>query len=97
MRYRRWALVAVVLLVVVVAIAAADRTPGPERDPSPEYELEIVRTPTGIELECHHGCGWMTLTGNCDPEFPNCSYVVTDRGIRVFPDPENPGRDASGN
>lgn len=88
MRYVRWAVAVVVLLVVAVAVGAAGRAP------RPEYEFEIIRTSTGIELECHHGCKWRTLTGNCDEEFPNCTYIVDERGIRVFPDPESPGRGA---
>lgn len=82
MRNARWVVLAVALLAIAVTVALA------ERAPSPKYELEIVRTPLGIELECHHGCDWKSLTGKCDEEFPNCRYVVNQQGIRVFPDPE---------
>lgn len=84
MRMRNRVVLAVALLGVAVAVAAAQR--GPE--PSSEYEFEIVRTPSGIELECRHGCNWKSLTGRCDEEFPNCTYVVNEHGIRVFPDAE---------
>jgi hypothetical protein len=82
MRNARWVVLAVALLTIAVAVATA------QRDPSPKYELEILRTPSGIQLECRHGCAWKTLEGNCDEEFPDCTYVVDERGIRVHPDPE---------
>lgn len=93
MRNSRWVVLAVALLAIALAVAAAERGPGPDS----EYELEIVRTPSGIELECRHGCNWKSLTGNCDEEFPNCTYVVNEHGIRVFPDPEAGRRNADEN
>ncbi len=85
MRNARWVVLAVALLTVAAAVALAERALSP-----PKYKFEIVRTPSGIELECQHGCYWKSLVGNCDDEFPNCTYVIDDRGIRVFPDTEGP-------
>ena len=81
MRKARWIFTAVAFLAAVVALGAAQRAP------SPSYEFDVVRTASGIQLECHHGCDWKTLEGRCDPEFPDCTYRITERGIRVFPDP----------
>ena len=84
MRNTRWVALAVALLAIAIAVAAAERAPSP----GPKYEFEIVRTASGIELECRHGCNWKSLEGKCDEEFPNCTYVIDERGIRVLPDPE---------
>lgn len=84
MRFGRWAVAAVLLLVVAVAVADA------ERAPSPPYEFEVTRTATGIDLKCHHGCNWITLTGGCDKRFKSCSFVINEGGIRVLPDPDTP-------
>lgn len=91
MRNARWVVLAVALLTVAVALVAAERA----SRPTPAYEFEIVRTSSGIELECHHGCRWKSLEGNCDEEFPNCTYVIDEYGIRVLPDPEAQPRSAN--
>ena len=90
MRSAGWVVLVVVFLAAAVAVVSA------QRPPEPEYEFEIVRTSSGIRLECRHGCYWESLEGRCDEEFSNCTYVVDDRGIRVYPDPEAGRRPADG-
>jgi hypothetical protein len=79
MRYRRWMLAVVVLVVVASALVAADRPP------AAPFEFELQRTSAGVALKCHHGCNWMSLTGGCDKADPSCSFVVNEHGIRTLP------------
>ena len=69
---------AIVLVLVVASVVAA-------RQPSPPYAMEIRHIDNGISLQCKSGCDWISLKGMCEDPNLGCTYVVSERGIRVFP------------
>lgn len=83
---RLFLLVPVVLLVPLACVALFGA-----REPSPPYEMKIRRIDDGarpgIVIECVSGCDFVTLKGSCDADHPDCTYVVSQNGIRVMPDP----------
>lgn len=84
MRYWRWMLTGVVLVVVASALVAADRPP------AVHFELELQRTATGVALKCRSGCNWISLTGGCDKTHQSCTFVVNEEGIRPIPESGQP-------
>ena len=78
MTLRKPVLLALFALLAVLGVGATQTTP--------HYQMEIRRTPTGIELKCQEGCDWIQLKGNCDEAtHPECRYIIDERGIKVLP------------